>query len=311
MSARRRGATDLAGILLVDKPAGLTSHDVVAAVRRATGEGRVGHAGTLDPMATGLLVVLVGPYTRLEPYLSAATKSYEATIAFGTATDTDDAEGEVVATAPVPSSVLDPEHARAAVHALLGDGVQIPPSYSAIKVDGRTAHKAARAGEPLALSPRAFRVEGADLLAVRAEPPSWNVALTVSKGTYIRAIARDLGLSLGTRAHLSALRRIASGALSVDAANSLDDVRSAADHGGGRGVAALFADPLTALGLPVVASDRTAVVTGRTLSRESAPAALVDGARVAVTVDGALAAVYRVAGGAVAPEAVVLRGDAA
>ena len=311
MSARRRGATDLAGILLIDKPAGPTSHDVVAAIRRATGEGRVGHAGTLDPMATGLLVVLVGPYTRLEPYLSAATKSYEATISFGAATDTDDAEGEVVASAPVPVRLLDPEYARTSLAGLVGTGVQTPPAYSAIKVAGRTAHKAARAGEPLELAPRRFTVTRADLLALHEDPPSWDVALTVSKGTYIRAIARDLGVSEGTHAHLTALRRSASGALRLADANSLDSIVATAEDGGADAVAALFADPLSALGLPRVASDRTVVSTGRPLSRALAPEEAIIGSHVAVTVEGTLAAVYRVAAGALSPEVVLLPGDVA
>ena len=123
----RRGATSLAGILLLDKPAGMTSHDVVAAVRRATGEGRVGHAGTLDPMATGLLLVLVGPYTRLEPYLSSAEKSYDAVIAFGDATDTGDACGATVETAPVPEWLFeDTSHAqREVLDSFLGTGMQL------------------------------------------------------------------------------------------------------------------------------------------------------------------------------------------
>ncbi len=311
MSARRRGATDLAGILLLDKPAGLTSHDVVAAVRRATGEGRVGHAGTLDPMATGLLVVLVGPYTRLEPYLSSATKSYHATIAFGTATDTDDADGRVLATAPVPTAVLDPVHARAVLVALLGEGAQTPPVYSAIKVAGRTAHKAARAGEAIELAPRLIVIERAELLAVRDDPASWDVALTVSKGTYIRAIARDLGESEGTRAHLTALRRTECGRLQLEDSLTLEEIRGAADAGGPAAVAQLFADPLSALGLPQVPSDAPTVVAGRTLSRDLAPAGSDEGSAVAVTVDGSLAAVYRVAAGALWPEVVLLRGDAA
>jgi tRNA pseudouridine55 synthase len=310
MSARRRGATDLAGILLLDKPAGPTSHDVVAAVRRVTGEGRVGHAGTLDPMATGLLVVLVGPYTRLEPYLSAATKSYTATIAFGTATDTDDAEGAVVATAAVPPAVLDADHARAALAGLLGGGVQTPPAYSAIKVAGRTAHKAARAGEAVHLAPRSFTVRRADLLAVRADPASWDVALEVSKGTYVRAIARDLGEAEGTRAHLSALRRTACGALDVAGARTLEEVAAAGERGGLTAVAELFADPLVALGLPTVDGDRASVASGRPLPRSLAPADASQGSPLVITVAGTLAAVYRVTADSLSPEAVMLWGDA-
>ena len=187
MSAARRGATGLSGILLVDKPEGMTSHDVVAIVRRATGEGRVGHAGTLDPAATGLLVVLVGPATRLEPYLSSATKSYEATIAFGAATDTDDADGVIVATSPVPENVRDPAYAQALLARFLGESEQVPPTYSAIKTAGKAAHRVARAGGEVVVQPRPIRVDEARLLGVDPATESWRVSFTVSKGTYIRA----------------------------------------------------------------------------------------------------------------------------
>ena len=311
MSARRRGATDLAGILLVDKAAGPTSHDVVAAVRRATGEGRVGHAGTLDPMATGLLVVLVGPFARLEPYLSSATKSYDATIAFGESTDTDDAEGEVVATAEVSPRLSDDGHARQSLAALLGKGSQTPPAYSAIKIAGRTAYEAARAGEVLELASRSVTISRADLLAIHDDPVSWDVAFTVSKGTYIRAIARDLGESEGTRAHLTALRRTRSGALSLTDARTLDTIADHAAAGGTTAVVAMFADALAALALPLVESDRATVVTGRRIPRACAPVEALDGSCVAVTVEGSLAAVYRVAADALVPEVVLLRGDVA
>ena len=310
MSARRRGATDLAGILLVDKPAGPTSHDVVAAVRRVTGEGRVGHAGTLDPMATGLLVVLIGPFARLEPYLSSATKSYEATITFGSSTDTDDAQGEIVATAAVPACLREAEHARRSLAALLGDGSQTPPAYSAIKIAGRTAYEAARAGEVLELAPRDMTISCAELLAIHEdEPVSWEVAFTVSKGTYIRAIARDLGESEGTRAHLTALRRTRSGGLCLDDARTLDAITNETAAGGTTAVPGMFADPLDALGLPLVRSDRATVVTGRRIPRAAAPDGTMDGSCVAVTVEGSLAAVYRAAPDALIPEVVLLRGD--
>src|SRR5665648_353727 len=139
----RRGATDLSGILAVDKPSGITSHDVVAAVRRATGERRVGHAGTLDPVATGLLTILVGPATRLEPYLSGHDKTYVATIAFGTSTDTDDADGAVIQTVPVPGDVIDPDAASRLLASFTGEQLQVPPAYSAIKRGGQVAHRAA------------------------------------------------------------------------------------------------------------------------------------------------------------------------
>jgi len=207
MSARRRGATGLSGVLCIDKPQGPTSHDVVATVRRATGEGRVGHAGTLDPMATGLLVVLIGPATRLEPFLSSASKSYHATVRFGAETDTDDAEGSVTQTAAVPEAAFDPEVARAAVAELLGESSQMPPAYSAIKVDGTVAHRAARAGTPIELKPRLITVYEAALVDTDRVVSTWTVDVTVSKGTYVRALARDLGRGHGSsRVHVDRRR---------------------------------------------------------------------------------------------------------
>ncbi|HEY5506633.1 MAG TPA: tRNA pseudouridine(55) synthase TruB, partial [Coriobacteriia bacterium] len=220
----RRGATSLVGILPLDKPAGLTSHDVVARVRRSTGEGRVGHAGTLDPMATGLLVVLIGAYARLAPYLTSASKCYEATIAFGAETDTDDAEGAVTRRAAVPAELLDPGHARVVLSGFLGSSMQTPPAYSAIKVGGRTAHREARAGSAMELEPRPVEVLAAELLATDADAASWNVAFDVSKGTYIRALARDIGRACGSAAHLSALRRTTSGRLTLADSHTLEEM---------------------------------------------------------------------------------------
>lgn len=305
--ARRRGATSLSGILLVDKPAGLTSHDVVARVRRYTGEGRVGHAGTLDPAAIGLLVVLIGPYTRLEPYLSAAEKSYVATIRFGSATDTDDAEGETVATAPVPDAIFEPASARELLGGFLGMSEQMPPAYSAIKVGGQVAHRAARAGEALDLKPRPIEVFEAELLATDAPDAFWVVEFRVSKGTYIRSLARDLGRAAGTEAHLAALQRTASGTLSLAQAVSLEDVERVAAMGD---VTDLFADPLAALGLPALEAPLDDVVCGRKLPLPAAPA-LAEDALVAVTAEGALAAVYRRRGDSLVPDAVFARREPA
>lgn len=303
---RRRGSTDLTGILLVDKPAGVTSHDVVATVRRATGEGRVGHAGTLDPLATGLLVVLVGRFTRLEPYLSGATKSYDARISFGTETDTDDADGAVLHVADVPAGTFDALAAQSHLAALLGPSLQTPPAYSAIKLDGRTAHRAARAGAPLSLPARPIEVFDAHLTGVDPVARTWDVSVRVSKGTYVRALARDLGRACGTAAHLSALRRTASGLLSLDAAHLLDDIAVAGAEGH---ITAFFRDPLEALGLPEFEAPRRDVVTGRRFDRSQLPD-LPAGARVAVTVEGRLAAVYRVTDSALEPDAVLISDDA-
>ncbi len=294
----RRGATDLAGILLVDKPAGLTSHDVVARVRRVTGEGRVGHAGTLDPMATGLLVLLVGPYTRLEPYLSSAEKEYTAAIAFGSSTDTDDAEGTVIASAPVPPGVLDADYAAEVLHGFLGASMQLPPSYSAIKVGGAVAHRAARSGSPLELAERSINVLSAELLGVEAETATWNVAFRVSKGTYIRALARDIGERLGVPAHLAGLRRTASGTLRLEDAQPLEGLTDPT---------AAFVDPLGALGLPVVEVESALIANGAPLDRALAHD-VADGVDLAVTCAGELRAVYSAAADRLIPRVVLPHG---
>ena len=302
----RRGATTLAGILLVDKPAGMTSHDVVAIVRRATGEGRVGHAGTLDPMATGLLVVLVGPYTRLEPYLSAARKSYRARILFGEETDTDDAEGTVVRTAAVPDAVRDPAFAAETLAATVGQSMQMPPAYSAIKVGGRVAYRAARAGEALELAQRPIDVHKATLVSVDPATPSWDVDYEVSKGTYVRALARDLGRACGTAAHLAALRRTASGGLSLTDAHTLDSIGAAAGRGR---INDLFTDPIAALDLPVQDADAADLANGRPIPLGAAFAGS-DSDLVAVVSDGALAGVYRVHTDRLVPVVVLATGGA-
>ena len=284
----KRGATALAGILPIDKPAGMTSHDVVAAVRRATGEGRVGHAGTLDPMATGLLVVLLGPFTRLAPYLTSATKVYEARISFGSATDTDDVEGDVIETAPVPHALVTPSGARSLLEGFVGPSMQLPPAYSSVKRDGQRAHRVARAGGVPDLEERAIAVGHAELRSIDADAATWDVEFTVSKGTYVRALARDLGRAGGTVAHLAALRRTASGPLRVADALSLADVAAAADAGT---LADLFVDPVVSLGLPVLTASAPEVADGRTLPRSIDAEAEVGDLRT-VTVDGRIAGVY-------------------
>ena len=225
---------------------GLTSHDVVNRVRRACGERRVGHAGTLDPMATGLLVVLVGPATRLAPYLTAAHKAYRATVVFGAQTDTDDAQGEVIASSPVPDNVRDVSFATSTAAALVGTHQQVPPAFSAIKRGGEVAYEAARRGEALQIEPRTIEITSASLMDVDAAQGTWDLELAVSKGTYIRAIARDLGLELGITAHLGALRRTRSGSLDVADAATLEAIDSAED------ITALFVDPVGALDLPTI-----------------------------------------------------------
>lgn len=291
----RRGATGLAGILLVDKPAGMTSHDVVSRIRRLSGEGRVGHAGTLDPMATGLLVVLVGPYTRLEPYLSSAVKSYDAAITFGSSTDTDDAEGQIVATTDVPASLFDEGLGEGVLGRFLGKSKQRPPAYSAIKVNGEVAHRAARSGAPLELAQRDIEVYEARLEGVDSVRKSWDVSFRVSKGTYIRALARDIGEQVGVPAHLSGLRRTASGTLSIEEASPLEGLKDVAEK---------FTDPVLALGLPVVDVDANAIANGASLPRDLA-GGLPDGVNVSVVCAGELRAVYFTEAGRLVPRVVL------
>ena len=210
------------GLLLVDKPAGVTSHDVVDVARRALGERRVGHAGTLDPFATGLLVVLAGRATRLIPHVSGDPKVYDATVRFGTETDTEDLLGAVVREAPVPDEAT----VRGAMSALTGWLDQVPPAYSAKRVQGRRAYDLAREGLAVELAPSRVRVDGWELLAWRSgETVEADVRVTCGGGTYVRSLARDLARSVGSAAHLAALRRVRSGAFDVADAMDLQQLR--------------------------------------------------------------------------------------
>jgi tRNA pseudouridine55 synthase len=200
------------GLLLVDKPAGITSHDVVARVRRSQRTKRVGHAGTLDPFATGLLVCAVGQATRLLPYILGEPKIYRARIAFGRATDTDDSTGAEVAVGPPPDWSRLPE----ALASLSGTLQQVPPAYSAKHVGGERAYARARRGEAVVVPPASVTVHSWDPLAQGAD---WlDAEIRCSGGTYVRALARDLGLALGTVGHCATLRRVASGPLNVSQA---------------------------------------------------------------------------------------------
>ena len=209
-------ATD--GILLVDKPTGPTSHDVVARARRALRNRRIGHTGTLDPFASGLLVLLVGRMTRLLPYVNGEPKVYEARIRFGRETTTDDRTGEPLREAPAPSS----DAVDAAVRALTGDLDQLPPSYSAKKVGGERAYDAARRGAPLEL--RAARVHVDEWRTRWGADGDLEATITCGSGTYIRSLARDLGRLSGSAAHLAELRRLRSGPYDVAQAIALDDL---------------------------------------------------------------------------------------
>jgi tRNA pseudouridine55 synthase len=220
------------GIVVVDKPAGWTSHDVVARMRRLLGTRKVGHGGTLDPMATGVLVIACGKATRLLQYYSAHDKDYTATIRLGQSTVTDDAEGEV--TAAVDASAVTDAAIASAVATLTGDIQQAPSSVSAIKVDGKRAYARVRGGEDVALAPRPVTVARFDVLDVRRADAvvDIEVDVTVSSGTYVRALARDLGAALGVGGHLITLRRTRVGGLSLEHAATLEELEKvgAASH---------------------------------------------------------------------------------
>jgi tRNA pseudouridine55 synthase len=210
------------GLLLVDKPAGMTSHDVVLLVRRAYGERSIGHLGTLDPFATGLLILLLGRSTRLATFIQTEPKVYEATIRFGAETDTDDCTGSVIRQGPLPSQ----EQVNAVIPTLTGRISQVPPAYSAKSVDGTRAYDAARKGEPIELAPADVDVHSWQIRATR--PNEIDVTITCGTGTYIRALARDLGRATGSAAHLSSLRRIRSGEFDVGDAATLEQIKHSA-----------------------------------------------------------------------------------
>ncbi len=215
------------GLLIIDKPAGWTSHDVVARLRRLTGTRRVGHAGTLDPLATGVLVVGVGKATRLLGHLALAEKEYLATIRLGQATGTGDAEGDVISGAPATGVTLDA--VRAAAASLTGQIEQVPPAVSAVKVAGTRAYRLARAGTTPALAPRVVTVKSFGVMAERrvTDLLDVDVAVTCSSGTYIRALARDLGEALGVGGHVTVLRRTRAGPYGLSLAHGLEHLDAA------------------------------------------------------------------------------------
>ncbi|MGN0035254.1 MAG: tRNA pseudouridine(55) synthase TruB [Coriobacteriales bacterium] len=295
----RRGATGLCGVIAVDKPAGMTSHDVVDAVRRTFGERRCGHVGTLDPAATGLLLVAVGPATRLCSFLGGHDKSYVARIAFGTGTDTDDADGTVVERAEVDARLEDEDVARGLLGRFRGDLMQVPPAYSALKRQGKRAYEVARAGGTPELSGRPVHVASADLVDVRVDDGvlCWDVRFVVSTGTYIRALARDLGHEAGTCAHLSALRRMSIGDVSVSQALSLDELADTPFE-------QACLDPAAALGFPcheLSGADARKVASGGKLSLGLG----FEGDVVSLVRDGRLLALYERRAGCYAPRAVI------
>lgn len=211
-----------AGVLATDKPSGWTSHDVVAVARSVLGVKRVGHGGTLDPLATGLLPVLVGSATKYADRLHAAPKAYAALVLFGSETTTDDREGPVRRTAAVPA--LDRDGLDGGLDPFRGEIQQVPPDFAAVKVGGRRAYAIARTGVAVRIEPRAVRI---DRLAIADwRPPALRLLIVCGSGTYVRALARDIGRALASAAHLGALRRLAVGALAVDQAVEVGRIRA-------------------------------------------------------------------------------------
>lgn len=213
---------ELEGILLVDKPTDHTSHDVVARMRRKFGMKRIGHAGTLDPMATGLMIVLIGKATTVSQYLMSLDKEYTGTVKLGATTNTQDAEGDILETRPVPA--LTDEEVRAAMRGMLGDQYQMPPMFSAIKIDGVPLYKKARQGEEVEREPRFIRVMRFE--ATRIALPEIDFLVQCTKGTYVRTLGHDLGNKLGCGGHLSALRRTAIDKLRVERSYTVDQIEA-------------------------------------------------------------------------------------
>ncbi len=290
------------GLVVVDKPAGCTSHDVVAKLRKIYGQRKVGHAGTLDPDATGVLLVGLGRVTRLLRFLQVAGKTYRGAVRFGVATSTLDAAGEVLDRTPMPVSREDVE---AATLRFVGDIEQVPPMVSAVKVGGRRLHELARAGEEVERAPRPVTVHRFDVEEFEPGPyPLATVLVECSSGTYIRTLAADMGVVLGGCAHLESLRRLAVGTFGVDESHSLESIAE---------------DPQAALLPPVVAmrdleriavdaEQSRAVSHGATFTATAlAPAG--DGPFAVTDPDGALLAVYERRGAGVKPAVVVASGE--
>jgi tRNA pseudouridine55 synthase len=214
------------GLLVIDKPGGMTSHDVVSRVRKLTGERTIGHLGTLDPMATGVLPLLLGKFTRLAQYFSSAEKSYTGTIRFGFATDTYDAEGEMVGERVEPA--LSMEQVRVAAAKFRGQIEQVPPAFSAKKIAGTPAYKMARAGKPVDLKPAMIHISSFEITALESLEASFS--MSVSAGGYVRSVAHELGRDLGCGAHLSSLRRIQAGPFTLAQTHRLEELQPLAGN---------------------------------------------------------------------------------
>ncbi len=284
------------GWIILDKPLGLSSAGGVGAIKRLLREGgfaktKIGHGGTLDPLATGVLPIALGEATKLAGRMLDATKGYAFTIAWGTSTATDDAEGAVTAKSPHRPAA---EAIRAVLPQFTGCIVQTPPAYSALKVGGERAYKLARAGEAVALAERRLTIFALDLLAARADAADF--AVTCSKGTYVRSLARDIALALGTVGHVAALRRTRAGPFMLDAAISLDKLAALLQAGDEQVILPLTAGLDDIPALPVTPEDAALLKQGRTLPGHPAfhglylatdgpvPVALVDVSSAAIRV---------------------------
>jgi tRNA pseudouridine55 synthase len=292
-------APGVVGVLRVDKPPGPTSHDIVARARRALGTRRIGHTGTLDPFASGLLLICVGPATRLAEYLAGLDKRYVATAVLGQATDTDDREGDVLRVSEAWRD-LSRTSIEEALSAFVGEIRQVPPMYSAKKIEGERMYRKARRGETVHLEPVPVQVFEASVIEV--ELPAVRFAVHCSSGTYIRALARDLGEALGTGAHLSELRRTRIGAFDVSDSVSADDLHDSTETD------RAWLTPAEALvHLPSVGvgdEDAARVAHGQAISAEGTR--IPDGQPVAVLHDRALICVASRVGGQLRPRKVLV-----
>jgi len=306
------GVLAIGGVLVIDKPAGPTSFEVVKRVRRALGAEKAGHAGTLDPAATGVLAVCVGDAVKLQQWLAGGDKAYEATVAFGAATTTEDAEGEV--TARGDPAGLSAELVRAALPRFTGEIDQVPPMYSAVRVGGRRLHEAARAGEEVERAPRKVRIDALELLAFEPAEPGGHararLRVSCGKGTYVRTLAADLGRALGVPAHLAALRRTAASGFGIAGAIPLEEAEALGrtDRDALRARLVPTADALGSLpAVTVDAAEVRALAQGKALRREAPAGELVR----AIGPGGRLAALCAPAPGGLRPVRVfVAPGDA-
>lgn len=273
------------GIVVVDKPAGITSHDVVGRCRRIFGTRKVGHAGTLDPMATGVLVIGIERATKILGLLTATAKSYTATIRLGRSTTTDDAEGEVLQ--DIPAGHITDDQIQAGIAELRGDILQRPSSVSAVKIGGKRAYQLAREGQEVELAQRAVRIDRFDILDIRRTPDGFvdvDVEVDCSSGTYIRALARDLGAALGVGGHLTALRRTRVGGYGLDHARTLEVLAETP-------VLSYTLDEACLLAFP--RRDITAEQAGDASHGRPLPAAGIDGVYAATDPDGRVIALLQ------------------